>query len=79
MLQGERFDADGSWVRTWVPELARLPSNLIHRPWTMAPMEQHAAGVVIGRDHPAPIVDLAEGRQRALVAFKAATGPRASA
>lgn len=51
---------------------ARRPAvDVIHHPWTMTPMEQHAAGVVIGRDHPAPIVDLADARARALAAFKA--------
>ena len=73
VLQGERFDPDGAWVRTWVRELAALPDHVIHQPWTLSPMEQHAAGVVIGRDYPAPIVDLAEGRERALAAFKAAS------
>src|SRR5574338_1317928 len=38
VLQGETFDADGRYVRRWVPELARLPSAWIHKPWT-APAE----------------------------------------
>jgi len=74
VLQGERFDADGTWVRAWVPELAALPPAVIHHPWSLSPTEQRAAGVVIGRDYPAPLIDLAEGRERALAAFKAASG-----
>jgi len=69
----ERFDPHGTWVRAWVPELAALPAAVIHRPWSLSPTEQHAAGVVIGRDYPAPLIDLAEGRERALAAFKAAS------
>lgn len=74
VLQGERFDPDGTWVRTWVPELAPLSNHAIHQPWVLSPMEQQLAGVVIGRDYPAPIVDLGEARDRALAAFKATTG-----
>ena len=71
VLQGERFDPDGTWVRTWVPELAPLPDTVIHQPWALPPGEQDALGVVIGRDYPAPVIDLADGRDRALAAFKA--------
>ncbi|MFN8619177.1 MAG: deoxyribodipyrimidine photo-lyase [Chloroflexota bacterium] len=74
VLQGERFDPDGSWVRTWVPELAKLPAPVIHRPWTLSRAEQELVKVVIGRDYPAPIVNLDEARDRALAAFKATTG-----
>ena len=73
VLQGERFDPDGTWVRTWVPELSRVPAPAIHQPWTLPIAEQRAAGALIGRDHPAPIVDLGMARARALAAFKSAT------
>ena len=71
VLQGQKFDADGGYVRRWVPELARLPDRHLHAPWE-APAEVLAgAGVVLGRDYPRPVVDLARGRERALAAFKA--------
>ena len=73
VLQGERFDPDGTWVRRWVPELERVPAATIHRPWEMGAAEQRAAGVSIGGSYPAPIVDLAAARDRALAAFKAAS------
>jgi deoxyribodipyrimidine photo-lyase len=73
VLQGERFDPDGTWVRTWVPELARLPAAAIHQPWTLSDAEQSAVGVVLGQDYPEPIIDLATGRDRALAAFKSAS------
>ena len=56
--QAERYDADGAFVRTWVPELAALPPGLAREPWRLTPMEQAAYGVRIGTDYPAPIVDL---------------------
>ncbi|HEU0244966.1 MAG TPA: deoxyribodipyrimidine photo-lyase, partial [Candidatus Limnocylindrales bacterium] len=57
VLQGRRFDPDGSYVRRWVPELAEVPAARIHEPWTMTPAEQAAAGIRIGVDYPEPIVD----------------------
>lgn len=66
VVQGERFDAAGDYVRRWVPELARLPDAWLHEPST-APADVLAkAGVTIGRDYPMPIVDLKASRARAL-------------
>lgn len=69
VLQGEKFDADGGYVRAWVPELARLPAKYIHKPWlaTRAVLEQ--AGVELGKTYPAPIVDHELARQTALAAY----------
>ena len=39
ILQGEKFDPDGAYVRRWVPELAQLPAGLIHQPWNATPLE----------------------------------------
>jgi deoxyribodipyrimidine photo-lyase len=70
VLQGEKFDPDGNYVRRWVPELTRLPNEFIHKPW-LAPADMlRAAGVELGRDYPAPIVDHGAARERALAAFK---------
>ncbi len=69
--QGQKFDADGGYVRRWVPELAGLPGRYLHAPWTAPEAELRRAGVVLGRDYPAPIVDLASARQRALDAYRA--------
>ncbi len=71
VLQGEKFDPDGAYVRRWVPELAKLPKPLIHRPWTADAATLAAAGVRLGIDYPQPIVDHAFARKRALAAFAA--------
>ncbi len=70
VLQGEKFDPEGAYVRRWVPELARLPDRFLHAPWSAPADILDAAGVAIGRTYPAPVVDLAAGRARALAAFR---------
>jgi deoxyribodipyrimidine photo-lyase len=75
VTQSERFDPEGRFIRRYVPELARVPDRHIHAPWQMGPIEQAAAGTVIGRDYPAPIVDHAEARQRTLARFSAVRNP----
>jgi deoxyribodipyrimidine photo-lyase len=73
LLQGLKFDADGAYVRRFVPELAGLPDGDIHAPWEAAPDTLARAGITLGETYPAPIVDLADGRQRALDALKTIT------
>ena len=70
VLQGKKFDPDGSYVRAWVPELRRLPTAVLHAPWEAPAEILEAAGVRLGRDYPRPVVDLAAGRERALAAFR---------
>jgi len=67
--QGERFDPAGTYVRRWLPELAGVPAPRLHAPWTLSAREQRACGVIIGRDYPAPVVDLRASREEALAAF----------
>jgi deoxyribodipyrimidine photo-lyase len=69
ILQGEKFDPDGDYVRRWVPELARLPDKYIHQPWEATPLELAAAGIELGNTYPYPIVDHKVGRERALKAY----------
>jgi deoxyribodipyrimidine photo-lyase len=69
VLQGEKFDPDGAYVRRWLPQLARLPARYIHAPWRAPQTPLAEAGVRLGVSYPPPIVDLAAGRAAALAAF----------
>jgi len=71
VAQSERFDPDGRFIARYVPELSALKAREIHAPWLLPPTLQQARGVVVGRDYPAPIVDHAVARQRALALYKA--------
>ena len=68
VTQGEKFDADGAYVRRYVPELAKMAARFIHRPWDAPPAELTRAGVELGRSYPSPIVDHALARGRFLAA-----------
>ncbi len=68
VLQGQKFDADGAYVRRWVPELSKLPDKFIHQPWAAPAAILAAAEVSLGDTYPQPIVDHAAARQRALAA-----------
>ena len=67
--QSERFDSEGTYIRKYLPELARVPRNFIHEPWKMSITEQDEAGARIGKDYPSPIVHHAEEREVALALF----------
>jgi deoxyribodipyrimidine photo-lyase len=69
VTQGERFDVNGDYVRRFVPELARLPAKWIHAPWNAPSDVLAAAGVILGKTYPHPIVDHAAARAEALEAF----------
>jgi len=69
VLQAEKFDADGAYVRRWVPELARLPDKFLHKPWEASDIILRGAGIRLGADYPRPVIAHAEGRARALKAY----------
>jgi deoxyribodipyrimidine photo-lyase len=54
--QSGKFDADGGFIRKYVPALAKLPAPAIHSPWLAPALELAAAGIVLGKDYPLPIV-----------------------
>jgi deoxyribodipyrimidine photo-lyase len=70
VLQGEKFDPDGDYVRTFVPEIAALPDRFIHKPWQASPVELGSAGIDLGATYPEPIVDHVAARKRALAAYE---------
>ena len=65
ILQGEKFDKEGEYVKKWVPELKNLPKKYIHKPW-----EFNDEKFKLGQDYPYPIVKHEEARSKALNAFK---------
>ncbi|KKB83771.1 deoxyribodipyrimidine photolyase [Devosia limi DSM 17137] len=71
VVQGERFDASGDYVRQWVPEIADLPDKWVHQPFAAPAEVLRQANVVLGETYPVPIVDLKTSRERALAAAKA--------
>jgi deoxyribodipyrimidine photo-lyase len=71
VTQSKRFDPDGDFIRQYLPQLAGLSGAAIHAPWLAKPEVLQKAGVVPGRDYPAPVVDHEEARQKTLARFGA--------
>jgi deoxyribodipyrimidine photo-lyase len=69
ITQATRFDPQGTYIRQWVPELARLTEQWIHRPWEAPAEALHAGGVRLGVDYPRPLVDHGVARRHALEAL----------
>ncbi|WP_428419908.1 cryptochrome/photolyase family protein [Methylibium sp.] len=67
--QSQRFDAQGRFIRRYLPQLAALPDAALHAPWDATPLDLAAAGVVLGRDYPEPIVRHELARQRMLARY----------
>lgn len=70
VIQGQKFDPDGDYVRKYIPEIARLPNKNIFSPWEASAATLKSAGIELGQTYPRPIVDLRASRQGALDAFK---------
>lgn len=62
---GQQHDEKGEFTRKWVPELAALPNELLHTPWKMSALEQQLYGVQIGKDYPAPIIEIEAAARQA--------------
>jgi deoxyribodipyrimidine photo-lyase len=78
ITQGEKFDAEGEYVRRFVPELAALPAEHIHNPAAAPSIALETARVRLGDTYPAPVVDHADSRRRALHAFEHLSHPLAN-
>lgn len=74
VLQGEKFDPRGDYVRRYVPEVAALPDRYIHRPWEAPAGLLKESGIELGRTYPKPIVDHASARDRALTIYQSIKG-----
>ena len=64
--QSEKFDADGKFIRRYLPALAKLPAELVHAPWLARPVDLEAAGLDLARDYALPIVDHDAARAKTL-------------
>jgi deoxyribodipyrimidine photo-lyase len=67
--QSEKFDADGRFIKRYLPQLGKLPAKWIHAPWLLGAERLAEFDVVLGKDYPAPIVDHAQARARTLARF----------
>ncbi len=63
VLQGQKFDPEGKYIRRWIPELANISDSYIHTPWLVPHMLK-------AKSYPDPIVDLEFSRKRALAAYQ---------
>lgn len=69
ILQGEKFDVQGLYVKRWVPELKRLSTKWVHKPFLAPSLELQKAGIELGKTYPLPVIDLERARTRALRAY----------
>ncbi len=69
MTQSEKFDAQGKFIKRYLPALKGLSDKSIHAPWLAKPLELQAAGITLGQDYPLPVVDHAKARARTLLRY----------
>jgi len=69
--QGEKFDPEGDYVRTWVPELKELDTKYLFAPFEAPEEALKKAGVTLGETYPLPMVDHAKARKAALDGYEA--------
>ncbi|QDU80784.1 Deoxyribodipyrimidine photo-lyase [Polystyrenella longa] len=70
VLQGERYDPSGKYIRQWIPELSELPDKWIHKPWEAPKDVLKDAGISLGETYPEPLVDHQEAREAALAIYE---------
>jgi deoxyribodipyrimidine photo-lyase len=70
ILQGEKFDSNGDYVKKWCPELKNISNEFLHKPWEMPEEVQKEKNIIIGKTYPFPIVKHEEARNSALRAFQ---------
>ncbi len=78
VLQGEKFDPRGDYVRRHIPELGALPDRYIHRPWEAPASLLKGKDIELGKTYPEPIVDHGAARDRALIVYQCIKDEKAS-
>jgi deoxyribodipyrimidine photo-lyase len=74
VLQAQKYDPEGEYIKTYVPELRALPAPYIHAPWLAPEAVRQQANLQLGRDYPGPCVDLKASAQAALAAYRKTAG-----
>ena len=74
VMQSQKFDPQGHFIRRYLPQLGRLPDAALHAPWRARPVDLAAAKVELDRDYPAPIVDHDAARTATLARYAAIKG-----
>jgi len=69
ITQSQKFDPEGKFIRRYLPALSKLSKKSIHAPWESGHLELEAAGIVLGKDYPLPIVNHDEARKKTLVRY----------
>ncbi|RYF00406.1 MAG: deoxyribodipyrimidine photo-lyase [Oxalobacteraceae bacterium] len=69
VTQSRKFDPEGKFILRYLPQLQGLPDAAVHAPWTARPVELEAAGLVLGRDYPLPVVDHESAREQTLARY----------
>jgi deoxyribodipyrimidine photo-lyase len=72
VLQAQKFDPLGNYIKKWVPELSNVPTQYVHKPWEMPLDLQESNGVLLGKDYPKRIIEHRYARERALERFRSA-------
>lgn len=67
--QSEKFDAEGKFIRKYLPQLSKLPNSAIHDPWNAKPLDLQAANVNLGDNYPHPIVSHPQAREQTLLRY----------
>lgn len=65
VLNSQKHDPKGEFIKQWLPELKEVPEPFIHEPYTMTAMDQMFVGISLGIDYPMPIVDIEKTRKYA--------------
>jgi deoxyribodipyrimidine photo-lyase len=69
ITQSEKFDAEGKFIKKYLPQLSKLSKKTIHAPWTAGEIELEMAQIRMGRDYPMPIVQHDEARKNTLIRY----------
>jgi deoxyribodipyrimidine photo-lyase len=69
ITQSQKFDSEGKFIRRYLPQLDKLSKKSIHAPWEAGHIELEAAGILLGRDYPLPIVNHDEARKKTLMRY----------